>query len=181
MNITVINKSKESNIDVLRAIRSINRQVGEDFAAHWSKTGKMTLQHGGNVPGILNPKDLRGDAIIYLTSYDASVEALGYHDVTAAGIPYSVVYTDILPEAWTVTLSHEVLEMLIDPTVVQFVQGWHPTKKDRIVYYWYEVCDAVQTETYWIDGIEVSNFVTPLYFTEREEARQFTNFLGTQL
>src|SRR5436190_15611976 len=29
----------------------------------------------------------------------------------------------------------------------------------------YEMCDAVQDESYEVDGVEVSNFLLPLYFT----------------
>jgi len=40
------------------------------------------------------------------------------------------------------------------------------------------MCDAVQAETYKIDGVEVSNFVLPLYFTGSEEVGGRNDFLG---
>jgi hypothetical protein len=40
------------------------------------------------------------------------------------------------------------------------------------------MCDAVQAETYQIDGIEVSNFVLPLYFTGGEEMGGRNDFLS---
>ncbi len=39
----------------------------------------------------------------------------------------------------------------------------------------------MQAETYAIDNIEVSNFILPLYFTERDEVGSATNFLGFPL
>jgi hypothetical protein len=39
-------------------------------------------------------------------------------------------------------------------------------------------CDAVQAESYAIDGVEVSNFVLPLYFTGGEELGGRNDFLG---
>lgn len=38
--------------------------------------------------------------------------------------------------------------------------------------------DAVQAETYTIDGVAVSNFVLPLYFTVEEELGGRNDFLG---
>jgi hypothetical protein len=38
--------------------------------------------------------------------------------------------------------------------------------------------DAVQAETYKIDGVEVSNFLLPLYFTGSEEVGGRNDFLG---
>jgi hypothetical protein len=38
--------------------------------------------------------------------------------------------------------------------------------------------DAVQAETYEVDGVEVSNFVLPLYFTGGEELGGRNDFLG---
>ena len=45
----------------------------------------------------------------------------------------------------------------------------HPKKRERTVFHWREMCDAVQAETYTIDDVEVSNFVLPLYFTPASE------------
>ena len=46
------------------------------------------------------------------------------------------------------------------------------------------MCDAVQAESYEIEGIEVSNFVLPLYFTydsekNTDELGSRNDFLGT--
>jgi hypothetical protein len=41
------------------------------------------------------------------------------------------------------------------------------------------MCDAVQDETYPIDGVSVSNFVLPLYFTSSNERGGRNDFLGT--
>ena len=39
--------------------------------------------------------------------------------------------------------------------------------------------DAVQSETYQIDGVDVSNFILPLYFTGTDEYDGRNDFLGT--
>jgi len=40
------------------------------------------------------------------------------------------------------------------------------------------MCDAVQDESYKVDGIDVSNFLLPLYFTRDDERGGRNDFLG---
>ena len=65
--------------------------------------------------------------------------------------------------------SHEALELVGDSEVNLLVQGPHLADAKRTVFDWYEMCDEVQAETYEIDGVVVSNFLLPLYFTRGEE------------
>ena len=124
---------------------------------------------------------MRGDAVIYLWSGSDVPGALGYHDQNNRGIPYGFVFTQLsaqLHENWTVTLSHEALELIGDPEANLLVMGPNPNDPNKTVFHWYEMCDAVQAETYRIDGVEVSNFVLPLYFTSGEEVGGRNDFLG---
>src|SRR6185295_17269883 len=66
-----------------------------------------------------------------------------------------------------------------DPENNLLVQGPHPSKPRHKVFHWYEMCDAVQAETYTLDGVTVSNFVLPLYFTSSDERGGRNDFLGT--
>src|SRR5262249_15477302 len=111
-------------------------------------------------------------------------DAEGYHDQNAAGIPYGFVFLELskkLNEEWTVTLSHEALELLADPEANLLVQGPHPKKPSHQVFHWFEMCDAVQDESYLVDGVHVSNFVLPLYFTSSDERGGRNDFLGTDV
>ncbi len=54
--------------------------------------------------------------------------------------------------------------MIADPQVNVLAMGPHPAAK-RQVFHWYEMCDAVQAQTYKRKGVVVSNFVLPFYFT----------------
>jgi hypothetical protein len=65
-----------------------------------------------------------------------------------------------------------------DPELNLLACGPHPTK-DHDVFHWFEMCDAVQSETDVIDGQSVSNFVLPLYFTASHERGSRNDFLGT--
>jgi hypothetical protein len=84
-----------------------------------------------------------------------------------------------LQEDWTVTLSHETLELVGDPMSNLWVQGTHPLDRRRRVFHLFEMCDAVQNETYTIDGVAVSNFVLPSYFSKGEQEGRRNDFLGT--
>ncbi|MDO8356367.1 MAG: hypothetical protein Q7U76_08275 [Nitrospirota bacterium] len=95
--------------------------------------------------------------------------------------PYGFVFTELakqLKEDWTVTLSHEALEFVGDSEVNLLVQRPHPADPKRTVFHWYEMCDAVQAESYEIDGVKVANFLLPLYFTGGEEKGGRKDFLG---
>ena len=79
------------------------------------------------------------------------------------------------------TLSHEVLELIVDPTVNIFVPGPDPRFPDdpnRWLFHSYEVCDAVERTVYQIDAVELSNFVTPSYFREGDARGTRNDFLG---
>jgi hypothetical protein len=55
--------------------------------------------------------------------------ALGYHDRNFSGIPFGFVFTELsreIGENWSVTLSHEALELIADPEVNLLVMGPHP-------------------------------------------------------
>jgi hypothetical protein len=84
-------------------------------------------------------------------------------------------------EDWTVSLSHEVLEMIANPHVNLRVEAPHPDpaqSRYKRVYVHREVCDPVQDE-YTVDGIRVANFVLPLYFVEGGHRTERIDFLGS--
>ena len=126
-------------------------------------------------------QDMRGDAVLYLWDRIDVEDALGYHDANNRGIPFGFVFTELskkLGENWTVTLSHEALELIADPEVNLLVAGPHPSDPTKTVFHWYEMCDAVQAENYKVDGVDVSNFLLPLYFTGEDEFEGRNDFLG---
>jgi hypothetical protein len=184
MIISVINHTNGKILDeeLYHAIRAINRQIAEDFEPYWSMGGTLRLEgRSQDKPSKTSLVDMRGDAVLYLWDSVDVEDALGYHDRHYRGVPYGFVFTELarqLEEKWSVTLSHEALEMIADPEVNLLVQGPHPSDPRRAVFHWYEMCDAVQAEIYDIDGIEVSNFVLPLYFTGGDEKGGRNDFLG---
>jgi len=184
MLISIINHTngKISDEKIQVAIKAINQQISDDFEPYWSMGARLRLEgKSGKKPSANSLADMRGDAVLYLWSGSDVDGALGYHDTNNRGIPYGFVFTELskkLGENWTVTLSHEALELIADPEANLLVQGPHPENPELAVFHWYEMCDAVQDETYEIDHVEVSNFVLPLYFTGGNELGSRNDFLG---
>src|SRR5262249_32059802 len=188
MVISIVNHTngKVSDEELEAAIRAINRQIAEDFTPYWSITATLRLEgRSAAQPDSAQAADMRGDAVIYLWD-EADVDgALGYHFQNNRGIPFGFVFTSVaekLGEDWSVTLSHETLELIADPETNLLVIGPHPDPaQDRQVFFWFEMSDAVQAEAYEIDGVKVSNFLLPLYFTgtrDTDEPGARNDFLG---
>jgi hypothetical protein len=184
MLISVVNHTggKLSDEKVQDGIRAVNRQIAHDFQPHWHMGAELRLEGAiGKDPDQEALPELRGDAIIYLWDEVNVEDALGYHDRHARGVPFGFVFTELvkeLGEPWTVTFSHEALELLADPEANLLVAGTHPADPAHEVFHWYEMCDAVQNETYKVDGVVVSNFLLPLYFTPDVEEGGRNDFLG---
>jgi len=185
MIVSVVNRSggRLSDAEILRSIRAVNRQVEEDFQPYWGFGATLRLEgRTGAGRRRFTQSDMRGDAVLYVVDGVDVDGAEGFHESTYSGIPYGIVFLGVaakLDEEWTVTFSHEALELIADPEANLLVQGPHPTDARRRVFHWFEMCDAVQTETYCVDGIRVSNFVLPLYFTSSEERGGRNDFFGT--
>ena len=183
-SIAVVNFSNQlTDQQVQEAIRAVNRQVVEDFIPIWG-AGRICKIH----EPVFDPADIDtlandpvfADSIIYVVDEGLIQGALGFHDLNARDIPFGFVFVLNL-QGWTVTLSHEVLELIIDPTVNIFVPGPDPRDANNVVLHTYEVCDAVERTTYEIDQIAVSNFLTPSYFTIGDAAGTRNDFLGVDV
>jgi len=69
----------------------------------------------------------------------------------------------------SVTASHELFEMVIDPIANLWAEATSRTQ------YGYEMCDPVEEDTFMVDGIEMSNFLYPSWF-EPFKHRRGTKF-----
>lgn len=78
-------------------------------------------------------------------------------------VPEGHVYLDACRQNWPEVLSHELLEMVINPFLNLEVAR---LQKDLVQLIPYEICDPVQGTTKEIDGYKLSNFVYPNYFVE---------------
>lgn len=183
-SVAIINFSSLDDQAVQDAIRAVNRQIVEDFMPIWG-CGRICKLHEAAFDvadeNSLAEEKVRAESVIYLVNEGSLEGALGYHSINTRDLPIGFVFIEA--GDWTITLSHEVLELIVDPSVNIYIPGPDPrTDSDEItLFHSYEVCDAVERISYLIDGIEVSNFVTPNYFTIGDVKGSKNDFLGTDV
>ena len=87
----------------------------------------------------------------------------GFH-TDSAGQPYALV--DARRPGLSVAVSHEALEMLVDPGGNQLISSDSIVIGQGRVSYLVEVCDPCESMdyAYTVNGIAVSDFLTPHYF-----------------
>jgi hypothetical protein len=145
-------------VELGKLVAALQKQMEQDFVPIWGYPAKLYITD--------KPKDDEWQ-VVFLDDADAA-NALGYHDLTKNGQPISKVFvktTIAAGQKVSVTASHELLEMMIDPGA----QMWAQSTDGR--FYAYEMCDAVEDEEYEIDGIPVSDFVHPAFFESWHEPR----------
>jgi hypothetical protein len=161
IQVAVINASTVlSDEQVDNAVPALQRQVHEHFAPIWGIDADLTFVQKGAEPASKS---------WWLSVLDNSDQAgaLGYHDLTPQGMPLGKVFagTDLqYGMQWTVTASHELLEMLADPDIN--LTAFNQTSETAGTLYAYEVCAACEDDSlgYDIDGTLVSDFVYPTWF-----------------
>jgi len=170
--ISVINESTVlTDADVTPVVSALQQQVTNDFRPAWGTDAELTMIPQGT------PAPAGTWWLVILDDSDQA-GALGYHDLTPDGLPIGKVFaaSDLKAgTSWTVTASHELLEMLADPNInlTVFVQDANTTG----TLYAYEVCDACEDDSlgYQINNILVSDFVYPAWF-ENFRAQGSTQF-----
>ena len=169
--ITIANvSSRITDADLRKVVDALAIQVEQHFTPEWKHGAKLIIERP-KLTGGLAPVHAATDAVIYIGDRHNDPKtglksAKGYHDRTATGEAYGFVYLDVCElyhEPWSVTLSHEVLELLADPTAVMTVEDGRPSGRAGARYA-LEVCDPTQGDHYEIDGIRVCNFVTRGFF-----------------
>jgi hypothetical protein len=100
-------------------------------------------------------------AMVFLDNADQP-GALAYHDLTPDGLPQSKVFVKTTldnHDLVSVSASHELVEMLVDPAINMMTTGPDPK-----VIYAYESADPVEQLSFKVNGIPMTDFVYPAYF-----------------
>ena len=101
-------------------------------------------------------------AMVFLDNADQP-GALAYHDLTPDGLPEAKVFVETTiadKQLVSVSASHELVEMLVDPGINMMTTGGPDPKAT----YAYESADPVEEISFPVNGIQVSDFVYPSYF-----------------
>ncbi len=151
--IACFNRAKTPlGVDFDALIVALQKFVDEHFVPVWGTPARLVKSTGF----------LKGAwAMAFLeNSDDATVE--GYHDVTPEGLPMAKVFVRTSlkqKEKVSITASHELAEMLVDPATNLYSSG---PKKNRL--YDYESADPVEELSFNVNGIPMADFVYPSYF-----------------
>jgi hypothetical protein len=148
--------SGEKDADVKRIVAALGKQLLNDFGPAWHTGAHLKFVDSKSKPPA-------GAWVIALLDSSDVAGALGYHDLTPAGLPLGKVFAGTdrqYGQKVSVTLSHELLEMLSDPWISLTAQA------DDGRFFAWENCDAVEADGlgYTIDGVTVSDFVLPAWF-----------------
>jgi hypothetical protein len=149
-----------SDVEVAAVLKAVVVQVNQYFARYWNcsplafkfvdKTAKMS--------------PTAWQFVIADTSDQAG--AAGYHETGSGGGPIGYAFAKTTLAAGmnpSVTISHEILEMIADPEIdilSQWSDNPHP------LFLGYEVGDPVEDDQFGqlVNGVLLSDFVTPAYF-----------------
>jgi len=142
-----------------RVAAALAKQVLKDFGPIWNV--EATVDAFGRM------EDIPLDSWPIIVQRDVQ-GAAGYHE-DDNGQPFALVEYD---KEWSLTASHECLEMLADPFGSRLRAGKVPDQaigvgiKSGRVSYLVEVCDPSEdiAYAYQVNGVTVSDFYTPQYF-----------------
>lgn len=169
--------SEVSNRSLMQAAAAVQKQITRDFTPYWGIRATVdAFEDLASVPSDYHPVVLFGDADELRGQVEVAIggeyaERLiddfergrlsGLHLNAFTRQPFALVSAE---GVWSVTLSHEVLELIADPYGNRLVAARHPQLAGERVKYLLEVCDPCQATWYPVNGVPVSDFYTPRYF-----------------
>jgi hypothetical protein len=165
MLIAILNQSTlVSDADAATMTQAIAAQVRLDAAPLWDRAPAAVVFYTDTAA---IPAAAHGISIVD-TIQDQPQGVLGFHTEDRGGKLWGVVAAkpeldngaQVTTGDWSVSsvLSHEVLEMFVDPNC----NLWANDGKGSA--YSFEVCDPVEAPSYTVSNVSVSNFVTPAWF-----------------
>lgn len=160
----VINQSSIiSDSDLQDALAAIQKQIDYHFLPVWNIGASLNFAPAGS----FNNRT----PTVWVMDYSDDVSILGYHDISDINVPVGFAFAKSAEdqgESWTVTLDHEILEMISDPFANIAAEGQFIGQP---AFFAYENCDPVEEDFYNIDGITLSNFVYPSWFINTTSAQ----------
>jgi hypothetical protein len=151
--IACFNKAKTPlGVNLAKLVSAMQTFVDQHVAPVWGTPAKL-VKTTDFVKG--------GWAVVFLDDADQP-GALAYHDLTPEGLPLSKVFVRTTiqnGDLVSVSASHELVEMLVDPAINMMTTG-----PDSRTMYAYETADPVEALSFKVDGIPMTDFVYPAYF-----------------
>jgi hypothetical protein len=180
-----------STKNLLRAAAAVQKQITRDFMPFWGLPATVdAFEDLESVPSDYHPVVVFGDPDELAGRLDFAIgreytEQLiddferdrlsGLHLNAFTRQPFALVAAS---DTWSVTLSHEVLEMITDPFGNRLIAAAHPLDRRQRVKYLLEICDPCQAMWYPVNGVPVADFCTPRYYDPVEVERSRYCFTG---
>jgi hypothetical protein len=161
MKIQIQNKSTAVGpAEFLSMVTACADQLRNEFSVAWDKVSPV-------VEACLDGVEDASAYQMLITDTSTEPGALGFHDNDVQGKPRGFVFAKTTIENGgkvSVTLSHELMEMVLDPSC----SLWHQTPDGNLRAL--EACDAVENDEYpktvGDETVYLSNFLTPAYFMD---------------
>jgi len=173
VTIVVKNRSTIVSDEQIRAVlAALQIQLDRDFCPAWELGGF----HLDFRP--MSAEIAPGEWQFLFLDRTTDASALGYHDQTVNGDPIAYIGVQETIDAggeWSVTASHELCEMALNPRLDDSEADNAGTR-----IYTKEACDAVEADSlgYRIGGVQVSDFVLPSWFMPEIETSEPRSFAG---
>ena len=157
----------QGDVPIIACFNRATTPLGVDFAALVAAmqgfVDKYVAPVWGTPAKLVKSRSFRKGAwaMVFLDNADQP-GALAYHDLTPDGLPQSKVFVKTTldnGDLVSVSASHELVEMLVDPAINLMSTGPDPK-----AVYAYESADPVEALSFPISGIAMTDFVYPAYF-----------------
>ena len=154
--------------EIQRIAAALQKQVTRDFSPIW--------EVNATVDGFAKLEEVPLGYWPVMIVQDVQ-DAAGVH-LDKKGQPFSLVEAG---NSWSLTASHEVLEMLADPFGNRLIAGPSPKSGQGRVEFLVEVCDPSEdsANAYTVNDVLVSDFYTPRYFDPVVRAGATYSFTGS--
>jgi hypothetical protein len=191
-HVAIVSLTREvSTTSLLQAAAAVQKQITRDFTPFWGLQATVdAFDDLRSVPSDYHPVVVFADSAELIGQLEFAVGAeytarlvddferdrlSGLHLNAFTRQPFALVEAS---DAWSVTLSHEVLEMIADPFGNRLIGAAHPLDPELRVKYLLEVCDPCQAVWYPVNGVPVADFYTPRYFDPVRVDRSRYSFTG---
>jgi hypothetical protein len=155
----IVSESKKVGVgDLMRISAALQKQAVRDLGPIWQVSATVdAFAKLDDVPDGYWPMIIRDDI--------KTPGAAGVHE-DDDGQPFALIAAGANLDNLSLTASHEMLEMLVDPFGNRQVTGDSPKRGQGRVSFLVEVCDPSEAAefAYSVNGILVSDFYTPHYF-----------------
>jgi hypothetical protein len=170
IHVALISETDSIGFDEVAIVAAaLNKQAARDFEPIWCIDATVdAFARLEDMPVGYWPMIIRDDI--------QAPGAAGYHS-DDNGQPFALIQSDT---NWSLTASHELVEMLADPLGSRLTPGPSPMQGQGRVEFLVEVGDPCEAETYayTVNDVVVSDFYTPNYFDPTDSQGVRYDFTG---